>query len=244
MAYPYEIPSIAQIHPVLGANPNIIDALVFQGVFSSKANGAPLDPEAVEVAQNTVDILSDARTHLPIVTPPIIETARNRVHALREVHAALDLGLQPGIGPFVQQQFINFGQNIAAIEQEVVNIGQDIAQRMARFEASLANTRISSRNRRYIRDPIRPLHKSVDGNGHALALAICRQPQLPEPVEAYHPNAMIGALPNPWDPDIEGYSHANILKLVVFYNDDFGIVPADRLRTRRGKVRTWLLDFE
>jgi hypothetical protein len=57
--------------------------------------------------------------------------------------ASLEFGLQPGVGVFVQQQFIIFGR------------------RLARLEAMTANTCISSRNRRYLNDPLRPLQKYV-----------------------------------------------------------------------------------
>ncbi|KAJ7254896.1 hypothetical protein C8J57DRAFT_1236631 [Mycena rebaudengoi] len=38
-----------------------------------------------------------------------------------------------------------------------------------------------------------------------------------------------------------GFSHPQILALVEVYNEDFGIVPEDRLPTRRAKLREWLV---
>jgi hypothetical protein len=69
----------------------------------------------------------------------------------RIADASLEFGLQPGVGAFVQQQFNNFGR------------------RLARMEARIANTRILSRNRRYIGDPLRPLQKYVCFSCHYAA---------------------------------------------------------------------------
>ncbi|KAH9992625.1 hypothetical protein BJV77DRAFT_1001921 [Russula vinacea] len=45
-----------------------------------------------------------------------------------------------------------------------------------------------------------------------------------------------------WDGHIAAYQHIHILRLVIFYNDDFGIVMNDKIPSRREKLRTWLLE--
>jgi hypothetical protein len=61
MNYPFNIPSIAQLHAPLGNNPNFINDPMFQGVHAATAAGAPLDPLAVKDAENTVGAVSAAK---------------------------------------------------------------------------------------------------------------------------------------------------------------------------------------
>ena len=51
-------------------------------------------------------------------------------------------------------------------------------------------------------------------------------------------------MPNPWNQEIESYELLDILKLVIFYNDDFRIVVGDPLSTMIFKLRIWLLEQE
>ena len=43
----------------------------------------------------------------------------------------------------------------------------------------------------------------------------------------------------PWDFNSKfgNYTHATILRLVIFYNDDFGIVAGDPVEVRREKLQ-------
>jgi hypothetical protein len=77
-----------------------------------------------------------------------------------------------------------------------------------------------------------------------LALAICGHAALPAAAQNFQPNAAVGDVPNPWNPNIDAYQHLDILQLIIFYNDDFGIIAGDPITTRRSKVRTWLIDPE
>jgi hypothetical protein len=73
-----------------------------------------------------------------------------------------------------------------------------------------------------------------------LALAICGHAALPTAAQNFQPNAAVGDVPNPWDPYI-GTQLLDILQLVIFYNNDFGIVAGDPVSLMTSKVRTWLL---
>ena len=68
--------------------------------------------------------------------------------------------------------------------------------------------------------------------GHEAALSVDAQ--------NFHPNAAIGDVPQGWDGHIGAYQQIHILRLVIFYNDNFGIVVNDDMPTRREKVKTWL----
>lgn len=65
---------------------------------------------------------------------------------------------------------------------------------------------------------------------------------LPAAARNFQPNAAVGDVPNPWNEVLESYKLLDILKLVIFYTDDFGIVAGDPLSARIGKVRVWLLE--
>ena len=176
MNYPYNVPSVTQIPPAFTNNPNILNVQAFQGVHASKTMiGTPVDPLAGIDTEGTVEVLSASKSeHVPIypcpelmyclgtlpsmITDPIIETAKNCVHLFKtsNIHhiadASLDFGLQPGVGVFVQQQFINFGRGLA------------------RMDARNTNTHILSCNQHYISDPLCPLQKYVSFP------PLCRQP--------------------------------------------------------------------
>lgn len=75
-----------------------------------------------------------------------------------------------------------------------------------------------------------------------MALAICGQGVLPTAAQNYQPNAAVGDVPNPWDRMIDGYQPLDILHLVIFYNDDFGINAGDPDNVMRFKLHAWLLE--
>lgn len=62
MNHPIDIPSIAQIQPPLANNPNVLNVPAFQGVFSTKAAGDPLDPLAVTEAEETTQTLAGSKS--------------------------------------------------------------------------------------------------------------------------------------------------------------------------------------
>jgi len=245
MNYPIDIPSIAQIHPALANNLNIINVPVMQGIFSSKVVGAPVDPIAVDEAEETVQMLVGATRQLPdLINHNVIELAKNRVHLLRETHSAMQFGLQPGLAgiqPFLQEQF---GQLNARFEQ----LNARFEQLDARFEqqqAAMCNIRIVARNQRDgHRFPPRPLQKYIPGDGHALAmlLVVNLNAAIAQAVQDFQPHGLIGAVPPQFNSNVDSYQHVDILRLVVFYNDDFGIHAGDNLLERKFKLRLWLTE--
>jgi len=111
------------------------------------------------------------------------------------------------------------------------------------IEARSANALIASRNRRFREDRLRPFHKYIAGDGHALAIPLCGQPQLNQLAMAYQPQAPIDAVPPNWDAHIMGYSDIDIIRLVIFYNDDFGIVANDVESRRKEKLILWFTEW-
>ncbi|KAF8495121.1 hypothetical protein F5888DRAFT_1804983 [Russula emetica] len=189
---------VAQIHPALADHPHINNIPTLQGIHVSNAAGSPVNPLAVVNAEKTVEALLATNRLVPgLFADPIIETAKNRAHVFEEAiyYASLDLGVQPGIGVFVQQQFLDFDRRLARIEAMFVNEYPDTVA-----------------------------ESTTHGDGHDLALAICGDSDaaLPAAVQDYQPNAAVGDVPGQWDPNIEGYELVDILRLVIFYNEDIG----------------------
>lgn len=75
-----------------------------------------------------------------------------------------------------------------------------------------------------------------------MAVAIHPHEALPLAAQNYHPNGAIGDVPNPWNANIDAYQLVDILRLVIFYNDNLGINVQDLISDRRQKVREWLAE--
>jgi hypothetical protein len=66
---------------------------------------------------------------------------------------------------------------------------------------------------------------------------IVRQLAAPQEVPA------VGTTPPGFDADVSAYRHINVLSMIIFYNDDFGILQADPLSARLDKFRRFLTRF-
>ena len=80
----------------------------------------------------------------------------------------------------------------------------------------------------------------VYGNGYDLAIGTWSYPDLPDAVRVYHPHVDIGSIPTEWNLNPNSYEKYDILKLVIFYNKNFGICTDDSLSIRRDKIHVWL----
>jgi hypothetical protein len=54
------------------------------------------------------------------------------------------------------------------------------------------------------------------------------------------PAANLGQPPPFYDANLDGYQHEDILRLIEFYNDNFGIIAGDGLPARTAKLREWM----
>jgi hypothetical protein len=75
-----------------------------------------------------------------------------------------------------------------------------------------------------------------------LAAGIHAHGALPPAAQNYHPNGAIGDIPDLWDANVHAYQLIDILKIVIFYNDDLGINVQDLISDRRRKVFEWLAE--
>ncbi|KAG1826877.1 uncharacterized protein BJ212DRAFT_1474090 [Suillus subaureus] len=111
---------------------------------------------------------------------------------------------------------------------------------LQRNEAMITNIRLANQNNMVPRDrdEYTPLQKTASGHGRSLAIQASR----PEHVDLITPVAAIqvaevGTCPPLWSPVVDDYTMRNILHLIIFYNDDFGIQPADDIDDRKSKFR-------
>ena len=74
----------------------------------------------------------------------------------------------------------------------------------------------------------------MDQNGRQIFFAQCPQGGVA---------ALVGSVPPNFNPNIEAYKHLDICKLVVFYNETFGILPQDDLPARIKKFRRFLSEL-
>jgi hypothetical protein len=158
-------------------------------------------------------------------------------------------------------------QNLVQALQHITHRLDDLHGDMLAGLAYGYNTRIISRNtRRQSPLPLIPLQKSVSdtfltfvvfnniifqnpgyGRDTALPLIGVLSPANRQTFHNNYPengNAHpIGSVPNPFNATLEFYTHADILQMVVFYNDNFGIDPGDGLPERLIKFRQFLTEF-
>ncbi|KAF8884373.1 hypothetical protein BD779DRAFT_1472138 [Infundibulicybe gibba] len=110
--------------------------------------------------------------------------------------------------------------------------------------ACTSNDQTLSWNSRQIGSHCRykPLQKTVPGDGFTLALQAAHglHPTIQQAIAALNPPPPVGSLPTTFKPDVTDYDHLDILNLIVFYNQDFEILPNDSIATRIKKLQ-WFL---
>ena len=65
---------------------------------------------------------------------------------------------------------------------------------------------------------------------------------LVQAIQAFQPHGVVGTVFPQFNPNVDAYQHIDILHLVIFYNDDFGILLGDQLPERKRKIRNWLME--
>ena len=93
------------------------------------------------------------------------------------------------------------------------------------------------------------LSHQVPGSGIQLARALAPDHASRNAIDLFSTNnpefagANIGSIPPLFDPGIDNYHHLEFLKLILFYNEDLGIVAGSGVSDRRRAIRNWLITF-
>ena len=155
-------------------------------------------------------------------------------------------------------------QNLLQALTQIDNRLKGIEQGMRMNVAQKCNMRIVNQNRRLqLPDQFRALQKTVSatvapspyiitlcsqnpGYGRDKALPLTNVLDAAGRHAQFPPNGVAsatGSIPPQFDPRVEAYGHLDILKMIVFYDDNFGIVAQDDLVERMLKFRAFLADF-
>ncbi|KAF9528571.1 hypothetical protein CPB83DRAFT_894355 [Crepidotus variabilis] len=259
LRYFQNIPTIHDKHPEIppfyhGLNLN--QALQVDDVYSL---------EDLQQARATASALKGL--HLagvaPEVNAEIIHTAETRSATIEAAHSVLKFSA-PNFQQMaellirIDNQLVEANQRMVRIEQQAERMDQRMARmerkvdvietNTSRLPAQITNLRIIGRNNR-LQGAVEldAPQKEVPGSGRALALRMAPNQdvrrQLEDEYPPNHPAALLGSSPPEFIVDPENYQHIDILKLILFYNDRFGVLVTDTLPTRMIKLRTFLTQF-
>ncbi|ESK83661.1 kid repeat protein [Moniliophthora roreri MCA 2997] len=245
-SYPFAISSIRDIYPSY-------DIQNLPEITRSAAQGAPLDPNAITEAKFAAESLKHRhKIGDPNVPAQMVESAENRVTILQQVHGSLEYGggnimatlarLEGRLNN-IDTKFDNIEGKLNNIDTKLDNVDAKFDNIDAKFD--IINVKFDNIRKRQInaRDHVLGFYshmmgKTIPGSGHVLA-DNARQC-------AGNPHAALNPAPNvgdvhPLNPrNVGSLTHVDIINLIIFYNEDFGIVPGDDLESRREKVRAWL----
>ncbi|KIL59936.1 hypothetical protein M378DRAFT_199975 [Amanita muscaria Koide BX008] len=146
----------------------------------------------------------------PLVTNDLVQSAELRVRAVEAAHAT---------ALFAPVNLLNMFQNVS--------------DRLDTIATTCDNNRIVSRNaHRRSPQPYIPLKKTNPGHGLALAQVVAHNIAVRNGLHAPAQPLALGSTPPHFNPNLPTYNHDTIYQLIIFYNDDFGILPGDTLSSR------------
>jgi len=91
--------------------------------------------------------------------------------------------------------------------------------------------------------PYFPLQKSIAGDGLALAQAVAHNVATRNALVPLAQIPLLGDIPPNFNHNLPSYNHNDILRLIIFYNDDFGMVQGDTLPSRIDSFRRFLSEI-
>ncbi|EDR01655.1 uncharacterized protein LACBIDRAFT_333060 [Laccaria bicolor S238N-H82] len=226
--YPYTIGSISANNPGL---PEILGEIHLN---QAVVEGQALDRLHLRHAKATAHALRGMNIpQYPELTEDVVESAQWRADVLDLVHA--------------QSQYMP--ANLADTLQEIQEQLRDLNNNVKTGRAETANALLRLRN--LFIDPmvLSPVQKTVAGSGIQLARALAPDHASCNAINQFatnHPEfagANIGSTPPLFDPNIDSYQHLEFLKLILFYNEDIGIVAGNGVSDRRKAMRNWLIEL-
>ncbi|KAF8878205.1 hypothetical protein BD779DRAFT_1789312 [Infundibulicybe gibba] len=130
-----------------------------------------------------------------------------------------------------------YAPDLAECLRFLLNSSRRHTEQLDGLTATISNMRICARNQRLCHHKgaqPQPLKKTISGHGWELAQMAAQKldPAVLQGTLLHGPPAMIGATPQSFNPNVEGYNNRDILRMVIFYNENFEIVPDDELQDR------------
>jgi len=113
--------------------------------------------------------------------------------------------------------------------------------------ASIHNIRLAAQNRlanNTMPNIYQPLLKTRVGHGLALATAIFQDVNQLQPFLVQPPvEPVIGTAPPGYSNDFRHYNRSHIIRLIIFYNEDFGIVKGDTVDECIRKLQAFFVAY-
>ncbi|KAF8868333.1 hypothetical protein CPB85DRAFT_1448446 [Mucidula mucida] len=237
MSYLHDIPSIRDIHPTL---PAVLGSIDLNRHHDAGDNIAPNDIRHAKAVAKALRATQESGQNA-IVTPQVVLDADMR---RLTVESAYSTSVYAPAN--MQQNMVAILDQLQQMNQRFDQMNQRFDQMNQTFEAVQAtanNGRILSRNSRLQRSvAFSPLEKTRTGSGLQRALGL-RPPNIALQLADIVPAPRVGETPPQFQGGLASYSNAEILRMIIFYNDDFGIVLNDSLAMRIDKFRSYLSEF-
>ena len=83
----------------------------------------------------------------------------------------------------------------------------------------------------------------IAGDGLALAQAVAHNAATRNALVPLDPIPAVGDIPPNFNHNLPSYNHTDILRLIIFYNDDFGIVQGDTVPSQIDSFRRFLSEI-
>ncbi|KAF5354515.1 hypothetical protein D9757_013406 [Collybiopsis confluens] len=236
--YEYDIPALSSLFAALR---NIQNTPEFD---SSIRKGTNLDIKHLRDAKMAVAATKALRLKQDNngVTDEVVEAAELRHSVLKSIHATDMFGpgdLLAALTQITNDRFDTIDASLRTIRDDITKLSNNMDDRFNRVDAAYANLRSKAANSKLYSggNPLQfRLQKTIPGLGTAVvdrlrpasvpANAVLTLPAAPATGSEYE--YQVG--------QIMKFSHAQILNLVYYYNEDFGIIASDSIEDRTGKL--------
>ncbi|KAK0183797.1 hypothetical protein F5146DRAFT_1146989 [Armillaria mellea] len=141
---------------------------------------------------------------------------------------------------------------LVSTRSEGDGLGGNLLEKIARVQTTAATAQITADNaqiahqnshRRY-REEFSALRKVTAGSGFKLAKGVCPTHVKENSLKDATTEPQVGSIPPEFKGRIGKYSDMDILEMIIFYNNLFGIARSDVLSERINKFRSFLSDCE
>jgi len=255
--YMHDIRSICDVHPNLPAVLGNLD-------LSLRIHAhTPIDRVLLTHAQSVAKALKGIKEigNEPLVTDAVVQSAEVRAHTIEAAHASAEFSpvnlahflqninnrldhLEQGFNNRMDHLEQGFNNRMDHLEQGFNNRLEHISDRLDKISAISYNTQIVSRNaQQSVPHPYLPLQKSIAGDGLALAQAVAHNAATRNALVPLAQIPLLGDIPPNFNHNITSYNHNEILRLIIFYNNDFGILQGDTVPSRIDRFRRFLSDI-
>jgi len=206
----------------------------------------PVSDELLHSAQDRYKAVENAHASARYAPVDIVAELRRLNQQLQDMNRNTNQQLQDmnrNTNQQLQDMNRNMNERFQGLERNMNERFQETLAQIARGNSMKENIRIISRNARNLNKggPFALLKKTNAGHGYELAAERRQEAHTVDNVLRV-PDEIppIGSVPQGFGNYPTRFSHADIVRLIIFYNDDFGIIQQDDLAERRLKLTSFL----